>query len=491
MTKYLFSRAEGAPEAYTPIDEIGVPMFFQMWGVRQDPFNVLADGDTLWWVDQRSREVRWELRVRNLRRARCSSTAAAFERLRRWFGVLPGDLTAYQKGGRFEGWLLAWEAELVGPVRLLLPDGQRLGRNGFRRIDDHLARSFGLGEPGGPAAIPVEAIEAEPDILAPSRVRHIPLAVRREVFERDQHRCQRCGTEYGPMHLDHIHPWVKGGANTVDNLQVLCASCNLAKGAAADEGRSVVPAVASLLTMAGTLQRDVPDSTANLQSLLQLAVSCGLTENIKTVMWDLFHHGDFDNDVADAVGEALVGVSGELALHAEIFDDLVMHATEGMTAEVAGWLEELLDTADRDIATRAAAYLAFDEGIPKERRLALAERSLSSPDTRVVAVARLVIAELADDDAVWREGLLYAIDHGDAFIASQAALIAGTEVADDVLAYQFLERAMRSPAREIAQQAAQALADLFADQPGVADVYTRKAKELADVLAAYEAVRCG
>ncbi len=33
------------------------------------------------------------------------------------------------------------------------------------------------------------------------------------------------------LHFDHIVPVAKGGATTIENLQILCAPCNLSKGA--------------------------------------------------------------------------------------------------------------------------------------------------------------------------------------------------------------------------------------------------------------------
>ena len=39
-----------------------------------------------------------------------------------------------------------------------------------------------------------------------------------------------CGITDGPFHVDHIVPRVKGGPDTLDNLVVACASCNLSKG---------------------------------------------------------------------------------------------------------------------------------------------------------------------------------------------------------------------------------------------------------------------
>ena len=59
---------------------------------------------------------------------------------------------------------------------------------------------------------------------------HIPQAMREAVWDRDGGKCMQCG---GKKYLqyDHIIPASKGGATTVENLQVLCQSCNLSKGA--------------------------------------------------------------------------------------------------------------------------------------------------------------------------------------------------------------------------------------------------------------------
>lgn len=58
----------------------------------------------------------------------------------------------------------------------------------------------------------------------------LPAAVRREVMDRDEHSCVVCGSE-GPLHIDHVHPVSRGGGDEVENLQVLCARCNVSKGA--------------------------------------------------------------------------------------------------------------------------------------------------------------------------------------------------------------------------------------------------------------------
>jgi hypothetical protein len=72
--------------------------------------------------------------------------------------------------------------------------------------------------------------------LAGEAVQHrrrepIPRAVRRAVFERDGGRCVECGSAFD-IQYDHVIPLALGGATTLENLQILCAPCNRAKGAA-------------------------------------------------------------------------------------------------------------------------------------------------------------------------------------------------------------------------------------------------------------------
>jgi len=61
----------------------------------------------------------------------------------------------------------------------------------------------------------------------PVRVR-IPTEIRRAVFERDGGKCIECGSSFD-LQYDHVLPVSQGGATTVQNLQLLCADCNLRK----------------------------------------------------------------------------------------------------------------------------------------------------------------------------------------------------------------------------------------------------------------------
>lgn len=63
----------------------------------------------------------------------------------------------------------------------------------------------------------------------PKRRERIPSEVRRAVFERDGGRCVRCGTSFD-IQYDHVIPVSLGGSSTVENLQILCGTCNRVKG---------------------------------------------------------------------------------------------------------------------------------------------------------------------------------------------------------------------------------------------------------------------
>ncbi len=58
--------------------------------------------------------------------------------------------------------------------------------------------------------------------------RYIPKAVREAVYLRDGGRCVDCGSDVS-LEYDHIIPVSKGGAATVNNVQLLCSDCNRRK----------------------------------------------------------------------------------------------------------------------------------------------------------------------------------------------------------------------------------------------------------------------
>lgn len=59
--------------------------------------------------------------------------------------------------------------------------------------------------------------------------RLIPMDVKRQVWDRDNGKCQECGAEDN-LHFDHILPYSKGGTSLMaENIQLLCARHNLSK----------------------------------------------------------------------------------------------------------------------------------------------------------------------------------------------------------------------------------------------------------------------
>ena len=62
-------------------------------------------------------------------------------------------------------------------------------------------------------------------VAKPCGKRFIKALVKKEVYERDHGRCTRCRGTY-KLEYDHILPYAMGGKSTVENLRLLCFSCN-------------------------------------------------------------------------------------------------------------------------------------------------------------------------------------------------------------------------------------------------------------------------
>lgn len=55
---------------------------------------------------------------------------------------------------------------------------------------------------------------------------------RRNIYARDQNRCQYCGKKFrsNELSLDHVVPRSRGGATSWDNIVCCCLKCNVRKG---------------------------------------------------------------------------------------------------------------------------------------------------------------------------------------------------------------------------------------------------------------------
>lgn len=76
------------------------------------------------------------------------------------------------------------------------------------------------------------------------------------IFARDEFRCFYCGknSDDSSLHVDHIYPWSKGGADVAENLVTACERCNLSKGSKVMSGpllKSVVDRVRKRNEIAG------------------------------------------------------------------------------------------------------------------------------------------------------------------------------------------------------------------------------------------------
>ena len=64
-----------------------------------------------------------------------------------------------------------------------------------------------------------------------------PRRVKNGLFRAQKGRCAYCGYTHRTRYLviDHKHPVSRGGGDEIDNLQLLCNSCNMRKGIQSDE----------------------------------------------------------------------------------------------------------------------------------------------------------------------------------------------------------------------------------------------------------------
>lgn len=105
------------------------------------------------------------------------------------------------------------------------------------------ARVAGVIPASAPAGLYADAPVGE------RNTRTIPQDVKIRVIARDGGRCRQCGST-SELHYAYVIPWSMGGANTVQNIQLLCGRCNRRKGANGIqvEGLTGVSTVANLCT---------------------------------------------------------------------------------------------------------------------------------------------------------------------------------------------------------------------------------------------------
>jgi hypothetical protein len=152
-----------------------------------------------------------------------------------------GRLQVFKWLGVAVAWLMAlaatnWFLILVALILTWLA----AGRPGMRHASQRGTTPTGYGgliTPGFEQAHGISLEQAaaqwQPEIPANAPVgerntRTIPQDVKVAVAARDGGRCRQCGSAED-IHFDHVIPWSRGGANTVNNIQLLCGTCNRAK----------------------------------------------------------------------------------------------------------------------------------------------------------------------------------------------------------------------------------------------------------------------
>lgn len=234
---FLFSRRDWDFISEEPV-ELAYHVFFQMWGTRQHPYQTIREGDYVFIGDPTTRTIAWETRVdKLLTNFPYRSVRHALSALRMAYGVYADDLNDYHRTRSGHGFLLAWSPRPTRRLDVRLPPGQSFGRNGYRELTAEDAAAIGL--PTRRSRMPLARPPAwfEPSAattgLPLHNKRYIPTGVRHEVAVRDEGRCVGCRTTVN-LHYDHRTPFSIGGRSTVENLRLLCAASNLAKGARPD-----------------------------------------------------------------------------------------------------------------------------------------------------------------------------------------------------------------------------------------------------------------
>ncbi len=78
------------------------------------------------------------------------------------------------------------------------------------------------------ATFPAPSVIRINQVVQRPRLQHYPN--RRDVFRRDDYRCQYCGREVAQPTIDHVVPRHQGGGDAWENLVTACSPCNVRKG---------------------------------------------------------------------------------------------------------------------------------------------------------------------------------------------------------------------------------------------------------------------
>jgi hypothetical protein len=126
-------------------------------------------------------------------------------------------------------WLIASEKDGILPDADEIAFRLRISAPEAADVLDQLTRrgfliETNISEPAEQGATLAQTIAANNGFGS----RHIPDAIKRMAWERDQGKCKKCGSVEN-IEYDHVHPVSKGGNSELDNIQLLCRPCNRSK----------------------------------------------------------------------------------------------------------------------------------------------------------------------------------------------------------------------------------------------------------------------
>jgi len=124
-----------------------------------------------------------------------------------------------------------WIVQIKGKNKKVY--GETVSDDLIMAFEDLLLHGLGIrhGESNATAVDGKKMVKKYSRHLTSSRRRNVSLKQRVTILERDNYTCQMCGARapQAVLHIDHKHPFSRGGQTEDSNLWALCSDCNIGK----------------------------------------------------------------------------------------------------------------------------------------------------------------------------------------------------------------------------------------------------------------------